>query len=299
MNIYLDITLGWAVALVVNCMIGDLAMRKLQPDDPDVIRVCELSTGRKSCREIASELGMSYGKVYLRLRAGGGKMLPRGRLETPPGKVSIIQLAERVHRSPRIVKRMLLELGVSPQRKFHRWVIPESMVEKIKKKIQKRYLLESPDWRKAGVEEWEMGWLGGILDGEGCIQGSAVSSFIRVVTTTPVIEEKFASIARRLGIAVRLTKRSPKDKRWNAAWEIDVRGYRGQWKLLKVVQPFLVLKRRDADLVLQMCELKAAGVGGWKAPKKRKELVNLSNKLKKCQKDLNRGVRSKSEKSTW
>jgi hypothetical protein len=104
------------------------------------------------------------------------------------------------------------------------------------------------------VTDSELGWVAGILDGEGCIglyrnskNGRSASHTLRISVTNcdrPIIDE----LVRLAGGRTRLSGKT--NPNWRPSWLWDLSGY-AALDLLRLVRPALIGKVAQADLALK------------------------------------------------
>jgi len=117
----------------------------------------------------------------------------------------------------------------------------------------------SGDNQQETVSETEMGWLAGIIDGEGCIhididpKGGA-HPYLTITNTDSKITDKASDIWHRLGIGCRTSTRSNRGKGWNDAIDVMVIGYKRLKPALIAIMPYLVGKADEALLLYEFVE---------------------------------------------
>lgn len=108
----------------------------------------------------------------------------------------------------------------------------------------------------------ELSWLGGIVDGEGCITvdkkaQECVAPMITIVNTELVLMEKVASVLMKHGIAF-YRRDHPAKGNWKAKIEFVIAGFKRVRRFLEVVRPYLVSKAKKADLLQAFCNVRLA-----------------------------------------
>ena len=110
----------------------------------------------------------------------------------------------------------------------------------------------------------ELSWLGGIIDGEGCLtidkhggrrdeKGKcSVNPMIIIVNTDQIIMDKVQDILKKNGIPFYIYIHPPK-KTWKRKIEIVIRGYKRIRKFLPIITPFLIGKLEKANLLNEFC----------------------------------------------
>lgn len=101
------------------------------------------------------------------------------------------------------------------------------------------------------IEETDIAWLSGILDGEGCITTQIshqkyLTTFLRINTTSVKMAEKINDIYRKLNVRFKQTTRL--DNRKNRLPYIDttVCNYKDVVNILKLCEPYLTTKLFEA-----------------------------------------------------
>lgn len=106
----------------------------------------------------------------------------------------------------------------------------------------------------------ELSWLGGIIDGEGCITvdkkaQECVHPLITIVNTDKRITDKVIQIFTAYGVAF-YVREHPAKGNWKAKIEIVVAGFKRVDRFLRVIRPYLVSKAERADKILLLCEMR-------------------------------------------
>ena len=103
------------------------------------------------------------------------------------------------------------------------------------------------------MTETEKAWLAGIFDGEGCVWcrwPKRKNVIVEVkMTHLPTIERIHALFPGRLATGSLSKNAFGKRPQWR--WSLDTRGSK---VFLALVLPYLVTKRREAEIALQLCE---------------------------------------------
>ena len=120
-----------------------------------------------------------------------------------------------------------------------------------------------------------MGWLCGILDGEGFIglrgtgkrpYGSQMA-IIQMVNTNNLIVEKYISLLKTLGVAFHIRELEQKYPR-RKQWQISTLGFKRCIKFLPLIIPYLVGKKEAAGMLLELINsrlnLNSSSVGNSK-----------------------------------
>jgi hypothetical protein len=121
------------------------------------------------------------------------------------------------------------------------------------------------------VDDAELGWLGGIIDGEGTVvlyvsitkDQKLYGAYPQVTigNTEKVMIDKVADIINRLGIGVHVSHREPKGpcgvpgnvkSKYKTLHLASVVGYKRAGKLLEVIAPYLVTSKKErAELMIE------------------------------------------------
>jgi hypothetical protein len=113
----------------------------------------------------------------------------------------------------------------------------------------------------------ELSWLGGIIDGEGCISFKRNTGkcwkkkerpsypMISVANTDLIMIEKIIQILEKHEIAYYREDRKGKAKN-NDSVAICIKGLKRTKRFLDLIIPFLVSKRKRAELLLEFCQLR-------------------------------------------
>lgn len=126
------------------------------------------------------------------------------------------------------------------------------------------------------VTSYELGWLAGILDGEGHIGISRnpgnpkygynhMRPVVDVGMTSAVGVLKIQDILRRMGIEAWVKEKKPGNKKHKTAYAVIISAYAKVKPLLELVSPYLVVKKAQATLVLDYInrrQSKIAAQGG-------------------------------------
>ena len=111
----------------------------------------------------------------------------------------------------------------------------------------------------------ELSWLGGIIDGEGCITllrkaraGGKVCAtpYILITNTDRTLIDKVAAIFENCGLPFYF-ETYESTKNWKTRYRVIVAGFLRVTKVLPVIRPYLVSKIRQADAVLDLIKIRA------------------------------------------
>lgn len=109
----------------------------------------------------------------------------------------------------------------------------------------------------------EIGWLAGIIDGEGHIGLSnqntkkvrSVRADLQIVNTDEALIEKLVLVLRKMGVNPHIRKRVHEKKTWSTNWIVTVGKFAQIKRVLDIVKPHLTgMKRDKADAVLDLIE---------------------------------------------
>lgn len=103
------------------------------------------------------------------------------------------------------------------------------------------------------VTDFELGWLSGIIDGEGCFTMSPGSKGsynvgIKLVNTNKLIIEKICEILRKLNLAFHIYD-STRAFNQRPAKRVEINGVMRVEKALKVLLPYIVAKNEEAQVL--------------------------------------------------
>jgi intein/homing endonuclease len=105
------------------------------------------------------------------------------------------------------------------------------------------------------VTAFELGWLSGIIDGEGCFSMSPGSKGsynvgIKLVNTNKIIIEKICEILRKLGLAFHIYD-STRSSNQRPAKRVEINGVMRVEKALKILLPYIVAKHEEATVLFE------------------------------------------------
>lgn len=114
------------------------------------------------------------------------------------------------------------------------------------------------DNQQPSLSDFDLGWLCGIIDGEGTIglwsrggnRKDNVKAGLRLASTDKNTIEKFCSILSSLGVTYYITTyKGNKLKNMRNHWSVAIEGYKRILQILPVVKDHLVCKKEQAELV--------------------------------------------------
>lgn len=105
------------------------------------------------------------------------------------------------------------------------------------------------------VTDFELGWLSGIIDGEGCFTMSPGSKGsynvgIKLVNTNNLIIEKICDILRKLNLAFHVYD-AHRSGNQRPAKRVEINGVMRVEKALKKLLPYIVAKNEEATVLLE------------------------------------------------
>lgn len=107
------------------------------------------------------------------------------------------------------------------------------------------------------VTQLEIGWLAGVIDGEGSIlivkRGTLFTPSVKMANTSKVLIEKFCNILDRLDISYNCYGTQKKGNR-KYQWEVSIDGGKRVMNLLLQIQDILVCKQKQAFKVMEWIE---------------------------------------------
>jgi len=191
-------------------------------------------------KEIAKKLGISYKTVVFYLRKMG-----LSRKTTREKKEQIKKLYESGYPIDEISKIV----GLSKS-KIHYHLKRMNVEKRHDYKGKFRLTIKIPR------DEWKLAYIAGIIDGEGTISvfrsrfsALGVQPFISVKNTN---KELMDFLYKEIGGHVRKDK---KDKpHYKDRWYWRINGFCDVYCLLKALQPYLIIKKKQAEKVMEICE---------------------------------------------
>ena len=112
------------------------------------------------------------------------------------------------------------------------------------------------------LPEWARGWLAGLIDGEGTItverrkRDNKYNYQPQIIINNTSLE-LLNKIKEVVGCGT-ILKHSPsytkKHPNWNPVWRLEIKGSFAVYTLLKQIYPYLIVKRRHAEIVMKICE---------------------------------------------
>lgn len=111
----------------------------------------------------------------------------------------------------------------------------------------------------------ELGWLAGIIDGEGSItimkRGETFVPSVKMSNTSKVLIEKFCEILNNLNISHSCYGKQKQGNR-KYQWEVIIEGRPRVYSLLLVLRDLLVSKTKQAEKVIEWIESRGINLRG-------------------------------------
>ena len=115
------------------------------------------------------------------------------------------------------------------------------------------------------ITQLELGWLAGILDGEGSItivkRGTTFVPTIKMANTSKKLVDKYCEILDKLDISYKCYGRQKEGNR-KYQWEVCVDGRPRVMKALLIIQDALIAKQTQATKVTQWIESRGLNLRG-------------------------------------
>lgn len=255
---------------------------RISKEDPVNREIMRLYLEEKaSISEVGRRVGLSNVGVYYRLVRLGVEMRTttqgqgRFRWARENHLFSITKLTTTASRSKGAILAAIERAGVEVKEWGNWRFIREEDVQRVLQESEEVYRLEAFPWKDAGVSEGEMGWLGGIWDGEGTIslsfketkRGPQWNVAISVANTDQRMIEKVDDLLGQLKIDFNRSESEARKKGNRKAFRIHLRGCVSFWRFCREVGPFMVNKAERAAIMMEFAEKQAANAsrdGFWK-----------------------------------
>jgi len=114
------------------------------------------------------------------------------------------------------------------------------------------------------LPEWARGWLAGIIDGEGTItiekkqrkDSGNINYMPLIIINNTNLEflKKIKEICRCGTVVQHSPSYVKKHPNWNPTYRLEIKGSFNVKTLLKQVYPYLIIKRKHAEIVMRVCE---------------------------------------------
>jgi hypothetical protein len=115
------------------------------------------------------------------------------------------------------------------------------------------------------VTQFELGWLAGIIDGEGsitvCKRGPTYVPTLKMSNTSKILIEKYCDILDRLDISYKCYGAQKEGNR-KYQWTVCVDGRPRVYKALNAIQDLLVAKQKQAAKVAEWIESRGLDLRG-------------------------------------
>lgn len=127
--------------------------------------------------------------------------------------------------------------------------------------MEQNSLQEDNQQESSLLKERQLGWLGGIIDGEGTItirvkerkgQSTFLTPVISMVNTDKLLMDTFTDILKEYNIPHWVSYYEP-TKNWKPRWQVQIGGLRRCQKALPIIKDYLVAKKELAEIVLDWC----------------------------------------------
>jgi len=112
------------------------------------------------------------------------------------------------------------------------------------------------------LPEWARGWLAGLIDGEGTITVKCYKRkdrysyrpLIVVNNTSLELLSKMKDVVKCGTIMLHSPSYTKKHSNWNIVWRLEIKGSFSVYTLLQQIYPYLIVKRKHAEIVMKICE---------------------------------------------
>lgn len=136
------------------------------------------------------------------------------------------------------------------------------MLEPLPKNLSTYKVKMEVTWSQSAAKFDELSWLGGFMDGEGCLtllkrsKGTSYAPRITIVNTNRVLIDKVAEILGGKEIGHYIDEKKSTKKKWKTRYEVCVYGMLRCKKFLELIQPYLVGKAPQAKILKQFISLR-------------------------------------------
>ena len=131
-----------------------------------------------------------------------------------------------------------------------------------------------------------LGWLGGIIDGEGMItvikrsNGYNFCPRISIANTDKILLDEVEKIFKELNLSYHFQSKSYKvGEKEKIKFEITVNGLRRCSKVLPLIIPFLISKKERAEKLLLWCEYRLSKKSRERYTEKDKEILSIRQRV--------------------
>src|SRR5713101_5131642 len=110
----------------------------------------------------------------------------------------------------------------------------------------------------------ELGWLAGMIDGEGSM-GAYLRQGVKTPHFKPIVQssgthkgglEHLHGILERMEVGHHIVWQKPRQERYRPCWHVTIVGMKRIPTLLTALAPYLVIKREQADLLMEWIDLR-------------------------------------------
>lgn len=114
------------------------------------------------------------------------------------------------------------------------------------------------------VQEKDISWLAGFIDGEGCISfihrneknTNNWRTHVQITNTHVPTLNTCTDILERMGVGHHVWWFENKNKRYSKRWDIRISGFKRVHKLLRIITPYLHTKQERAEIMLDFINLR-------------------------------------------
>jgi transcriptional regulator with XRE-family HTH domain len=174
----------------------------------------------------------------------------RSHRKTSGRKKQLMELAFRLRKDGWSKRRIARELGVS-ENTIYRWLGSEPFYYNRVKRIPIKQL-----------SEFDKGWVSALIDGEGCIRielRTRVNGYAQGFSLSPSIQvtnnclEFLLALNEKLGVCCSTYLQKYTNPKHKTTYHWQLKGVYQVKSLLEQITPYLIVKRKQAELVLEYC----------------------------------------------
>ena len=122
------------------------------------------------------------------------------------------------------------------------------------------------DNQQLSLSEFDLGWMIGIIDGEGCIGlwsrgGERKHTFkpgLRMSNTSKVLIDKFTGMLDIIECPYHIIYYKPRNERSKEYWTVSIEGFKRLTKILPLIKDRLVEKNQQANLVWEWVQSRSS-----------------------------------------
>ncbi len=115
------------------------------------------------------------------------------------------------------------------------------------------------------ITQFELGWLAGIIDGEGsitiCKRGQTFVPTIKMANTSKVLVDKYCELLDKLDISYQCYGRQKEGNR-KYQWDVCIDSRPRVYKALSAIQDLLIAKQKQATKVVEWIESRGLDLRG-------------------------------------